>query len=231
MKTNFKRIGKQSISIVLAVMMMLSTMLVGMVTSNAVDQSTTLYFAYSGSYEVWPENWGGTGNGNWYQATAVSGKTFEGKQVYSCNLYNDSTGANLHFKQGNAVKGKISNIINGESINNYTSKIYVVNDAGNGGEWKDYSTSSTTHKVTANFSNATVNLGDTTLKSGTAVTVDNDKDYTLTVKPDKGYTLTSVKFGSEEKGTSGTYTLAAGTDDVTIDITTETVLKTIMNSM
>ena len=37
MKSNFKRIGKQSISIVLAVMMMLSTMLVGMVTSNAVE--------------------------------------------------------------------------------------------------------------------------------------------------------------------------------------------------
>lgn len=37
MKTIFKRIGKQSISIVLAVMMMLSTMLVGMVTSNAVN--------------------------------------------------------------------------------------------------------------------------------------------------------------------------------------------------
>lgn len=37
MKTNFKRIGKQSISIVLAVMMMLSTMLVGMVTSNAKE--------------------------------------------------------------------------------------------------------------------------------------------------------------------------------------------------
>ena len=47
MKTNFKRIGKQSISIVLAVMMMLSTMLVGMVTSNAADTFTkgsTLYF-------------------------------------------------------------------------------------------------------------------------------------------------------------------------------------------
>lgn len=40
MKTNFKRIGKQSISIVLAVMMMLSTMLVGMVTSNAANEET-----------------------------------------------------------------------------------------------------------------------------------------------------------------------------------------------
>lgn len=221
MKTNFKRIGKQSISIVLAVMMMLSTMLVGMVTSNAADQSTTLYFAYSGSYDVWPENWGGTGNGNWYQATAVSGKTFEGKQVYSCNLYNDSTGVNLHFKQGDNVTGNISNIINNESINNYTSKIYVVNDDVNGGEWKDYSTSTTTHKVTANFSNATVKLGDKTLTSGTAVTVDNDKSYTLTVEPNSGYSLSKVMQGSTDLGTSGTYTLAAGTDDVTIDITTE----------
>lgn len=221
MKTNFKRIGKQSISIVLAAMMMLSTMLVGMVTSNAADKSTTLYFAYSGSYEVWPENLGGTESGYWYQATAVSGKTFEGKQVYSCKLYNDSNGVNLHFKQVDNVTGNISNIINNESINNYTSKIYVVNDAGNGGEWKDYSTSTTTHKVTAIFINATVKLGDTTLTSGSAVTVDNDKDYTLTVTPNIGYNLTSVKFGSEEKGRSGTYTLAAGTDDVTIDITTE----------
>lgn len=221
MKTNFKRIGKQSISIVLAVMMMLSTMLVGMVTSNAADQSTTLYFAYSGSYDVWPENWCGTGNGNWYQATAVSGKTFEGKQVYSCNLYNDSTGVNLHFKQGDNVTGNISNIINNESINNYTSKIYVVNDDGNGGEWKDYSTSTTTHKVTANFSNATVKLGDTILTSGSAVPVDNDKSYTLTVEPNSGYSLSKVMQGSTDLGTSGAYTLAAGTGDVTIDITTD----------
>lgn len=221
MKTNFKRIGKQSISIVLAVMMMLSTMLVGMVTSNAADKSTTLYFAYSGSYEVWPENLGGTESGYWYPATAVSGKTFEGKQVYSCNLYNDSNGVNLHFKQGDNVKENIRDIIKNESINNYTSKIYVVNDAGNGGEWKDYSTSTTTHKVTANFRNATVNLGDTTLTSGTAVTVDNDKSYTLTVEPNRGYSLSKVMQGSTDLGTSGTYTLAAGTDDVTIDITTE----------
>lgn len=53
MKTNFKRIGKQSISIVLAVMMMLSTMLVGMVTSNAANEFKKQYLyvdisAYSG---------------------------------------------------------------------------------------------------------------------------------------------------------------------------------------
>lgn len=220
MKTNFKRIGKQSISIVLAVMMMLSTMLVGMVTSNAAERNTTIYFAYSGSYELWPENWGGTEPGYWYQATAVSGKTFEGKQVYSCDLFNDSTGINVHFKSGDTVTGNIQDIVSGDSINNYTSKIYVVNDAGNGGEWKDYSTSTTTHKVTANFSNATVKLGGNTLTSGTPKTVDNNTNYTLTVTPDKGYTLTSVKFGDTEKDTSGNYTYNCSSD-TTITITTE----------
>lgn len=49
MKTNFKRIGKQSISIVLAVMMMLSTMLVGTVTSNAegIPANTVFYLDIS----------------------------------------------------------------------------------------------------------------------------------------------------------------------------------------
>ena len=41
MKTKFKRIGRQSVSVILAVMMMLSTMLVGMVTSNA-DNTVTV---------------------------------------------------------------------------------------------------------------------------------------------------------------------------------------------
>ena len=46
MKTNFKRIGKQSISIVLAVMMMLSTMLVGTVTSNAANNEINQQYLY-----------------------------------------------------------------------------------------------------------------------------------------------------------------------------------------
>lgn len=51
MKTNFKRIGRQSISIVLAVMMMLSTMLVGTVTSNAanIPANTDFYLDITGA--------------------------------------------------------------------------------------------------------------------------------------------------------------------------------------
>ena len=58
MKTNFKRIGKQSISIVLAVMMMLSTMLVGMVTSNAVNipANTDFYLDISNATEEFADS-------------------------------------------------------------------------------------------------------------------------------------------------------------------------------
>lgn len=91
------------------------------------------------------------------------------------------------------------------------------------GTWSTYGSTgpNTTHNVTANFSNATVKLGDTILTSGSAVPVDNDKSYTLTVEPNSGYSLSKVMQGSTDLGTSGTYTLAAGTDDVTINITTE----------
>lgn len=51
MKTNFKRIDRQSLSIVLAVMMMLSTLLVGTVTSNAVNipANTDFYLNITGA--------------------------------------------------------------------------------------------------------------------------------------------------------------------------------------
>lgn len=127
----------------------------------------------------------------------------------------------LQFKayQGNTEKGSIVVYDDGDTW--YTQDIYS-GKYWNGSSWSDPTwDSETSHTVTVNFSNATVKLGNDTLTSGTPKTVDNNKDYTLTVTPDKGYTLTSVKFGGEEKGTNGTYTLAAGTDDVTIDITTE----------
>lgn len=227
MKTNFKRIGKQSISIVLAVMMMLSTMLVGMVTSNA-EGTYTVYFTPDSSwvtnnYTIQANFKYGSQPSEKSNATATdTKKTINGKIVYKADLYLNYDGLHgLQFKayQGNTEKGSIVVYDDGDTW--YTQDIYS-GKYWNGSSWSDPTwDSETSHTVTVNFSNATVKLGNDTLTSGTPKTVDNNKDYTLTVTPDKGYTLTSVKFGGEEKGTSGTYTLAAGTDDVTIDITTE----------
>lgn len=227
MKTNFKRIGKQSISIVLAVMMMLSTMLVGMVTSNA-EGTYTVYFTPDSSwvtnnYTIQANFKYGSQPSEKSNATATdTKKTINGKIVYKADLYLNYDGLHgLQFKayQGNTEKGSIVVYDDGDTW--YTQDIYS-GKYWNGSSWSDPTwDSETSHTVTVNFSNATVKLGNDTLTSGTPKTVDNNKDYTLTVTPDKGYTLTSVKFGGEEKGTNGTYTLAAGTDDVTIDITTE----------
>lgn len=232
-KTNFKRIGKQSISIVLAVMMMLSTMLVGMVTSNAADTFTkgsTLYFdtkAINQGNERWAAYFFNSDTDNaWVDCTAVP----DDNKIYSVTV--PGSYANVIFCRmdkvqtengwGDMLWNQSYNLKASEATGNeYVSTGWVSNTKYFTGEWGTYADSNTTHKVTVNFSNATVKLGDNTLTSGTAVTVDNDKDYTLTVTPNSGYSLSKVMQGSTDLGTSGTYTLAAGTDDVTIDITTE----------
>lgn len=90
MKTNFKRIGKQSISIVLAVMMMLSTMLVGMVTSNAAIKNWVL----SGSFNNWAEiQFGGADGGSiTYDLSAYKGQTVEFRtDAYEYNKLNKNS--------------------------------------------------------------------------------------------------------------------------------------------
>lgn len=243
MKTNFKRIGKQSISIVLAVMMMLSTMLVGMVTSNAANEATATVYTTLDSISEFSSyinsdgslksgyilkantQYGGSGDGAniWKLVDATKyTKKINGKTVYTADVgyYSDWGGLNtLQFQIYSGSTQEKSVAI----INNTWTVIDAIKDKyWNGSSWSDPTwDSETSHTVTVNFSNATVKLGDTSLTSGTAVTVDNGKDYTLTVTPNSGYSLSKVMQGNTNLGTSGTYTLAAGTNDVTINITTE----------
>lgn len=106
MKTNFKRIGKQSISILLAVMMMLSTMLVGMVTSNA-SGTYTVYFTPDNSWVT--NNYTIKANykyssSDWKQTDAYdTGKTINNKVVYSVAL--ELTYDGLHALQFQAYDG------------------------------------------------------------------------------------------------------------------------------
>lgn len=94
MKTNFKRTGKQSISIVLAVMMMLSTMLVGTVTSNAAIKNWVL----SGSFNNWAEiQFGGADGGSiTYDLSAYKGTTVEFRtDAYENNKLNKNSTGNI----------------------------------------------------------------------------------------------------------------------------------------
>lgn len=135
MKTNFKRIGKQSISIVLAVMMMLSTMLVGMVTSNATISNWVL----RGSFNEWNEiQFGGADGGSvTYDLSDYKGQTVEFRtDAYEngtliMNSYGDTVVAGteyqLTWKKGEPMKytvsstgtGKVTFTVISKNGNNY----------------------------------------------------------------------------------------------------------------
>lgn len=135
MKTNFKRIGKQSISIVLAVMMMLSTMLVGMVTSNAAINNWVL----SGSFNNWTEiPFGGADGGSiTYDLSAYKGTTVEFRtDAYENNKLNKNSTGNIvvagteyqltwgkpepmKYTVSSTGTGKVTFTVNSKQKNNY----------------------------------------------------------------------------------------------------------------
>lgn len=134
-KTNFKRIGKQSISIVLAVMMMLSTMLVGMVTSNAAINNWVL----SGSFNNWTEiPFGGADGGSiTYDLSAYKGTTVEFRtDAYENNKLNKNSTGNIvvagteyqltwgkpepmKYTVSSTGTGKVTFTVNSKQKNNY----------------------------------------------------------------------------------------------------------------
>lgn len=226
MKTKFKRIGRQSVSVILAVMMIVSTMLVGMVTSNA---------AYSAHFYVVgaPVN-----NSDWTQKSELINNSYGEDSVYYIDIdLTQNTYFALHngsAQYGPNTDGEEIGLNSTKSSNTYKSSAWkytgetgkkriVVNQSSS--EWYpsiriEEIPDTTKHNVTVTFSNATVTLDDDSVTSGTPVSVTNADTHTLTVAPASGYSLTSVKNGSTELGTSGEYTLAAGSDDVNITVTT-----------
>lgn len=164
MKTNFKRIGKQSISIVLAVMMMLSTMLVGMVTSNAAISNWVL----RGSFNEWNEiQFGGADGGSiTYDLSAYKGQTVEfrtdayengnlnmnssGGTVEAGREYklNWNTGTTMKYTVSSTGTGKVTFTVISKNGNNYltvtegdqpitVTPYYVAGEKSlvNGNEW------------------------------------------------------------------------------------------------
>lgn len=229
MKTKFKRIGRQSVSVILAVMMMVSTMLVGMVTSYAADFPTNkvIYFKagdtdkdgarfacyFFGNGETWLDMTLVDSTNKVYKVTTPSDKSYT--NIIICRMNGTSTKNNWDNRWNQS-----DNLSYDGTNNCYQFSSYVDNSNKFNGSWTTYAETTTNHNVTVTFSNATVTLDDDSVTSGTPVSVTNADTHTLTVAPASGYSLTSVKNGSTELGTSGEYTLAAGSDDVNITVTT-----------
>lgn len=211
MKTNFKRIGKQSISIVLAVMMMLSTMLVGMVTSNA-SGTYTVYFTPDSSwvtnnYTIQANFKYGSKESEKRNATATDTKrTINGKIVYKADLNLDYDGLHgLQFKayQGNTEKGSIVVYNDGDTW--YTQDIYS-GKYWNGSSW-----------VAADFDSEqpTTQPQETTAPT----TPSGSKAYTLYVKNTLNWNKVYVHIWNSSVANNNNWsgkemTKLAGTDDV-----------------
>lgn len=115
MKTNFKRIGKQSISIVLAVIMMLSTMLVGMVTSNAAET----WYVIGDDYDT---TWNTNGKSSPMSYDSTTGYYYFDKKL-------NSTSGNHYFRIHNGSNEYGPTTTNDDiSISSYNTKFDAVKD-------------------------------------------------------------------------------------------------------
>lgn len=190
MKTNFKRIGKQSISIVLAVMMMLSTMLVGMVTSNAANETGYTYnkdYMYvdlsaiskvaSGVNYYWDDAF--TNYGGW-----ITDKEDLGNYTYKFDF--SAIGSHEYFR-GFKIVWDGSAGTNIAVLENNTYNCVKVNSDYTL-SWTTYSSTEPTTKYTVtvdkNITNGTVTPSATSLEAG--------KTFTVTATPDDGYELDAI---------------------------------------
>lgn len=220
MKTNFKRIGKQSISIVLAVMMMLSTMLVGMVTSNAAYETGYTYnkdYMYvdlsaiskvaSGVNYYWDDAF--TNYGGW-----ITDKEDLGNYTYKFDF--SAIGSHEYFR-GFKIVWDGSAGTNIAVLENNTYNCVKVNS--------DYTLSWTTYSSTEPTTKYTVNV-DKNIKNGTVTpsptSLAAGKTFTVTASPNDGYVLDTVTVKDAngnviEPNTDGTYTMPAS--NVTVSAT------------
>lgn len=223
MKTNFKRIGKQSISIVLAVMMMLSTMLVGMVTSNAANETGYTYnqdYMYvdlsaiskvaSGVNYYWDDAF--TNYGGW-----ITDKEDLGNYTYKFDF--SAIGSHEYFRGFKIVwAGSAGTNIAVPANNNYNC-VKVNSDYTL--SWTTYSSTEPTEPTTKytvtvdkNIKNGKVTPSATSLAAG--------ETFTVEATPNDGYVLdtVTVKDASNNEikpNTNGSYTMPAS--NVTVSAT------------
>lgn len=193
MKTNFKRIGKQSLSIVLAVMMMLSTMLVGMVTSNAAtvssDGTGILYFKMN-AVSWWDTS--GANGGNFAYFYGSTGNAWSEKAVkYQDNIYyvnipkGDWTQVIL-TRNSTTSAPNFTAADKGGNLWNQTGNIELQSD-------KNYITSFSESSTNATFSTVTPTPDSYSLSADKTIVGTNE---TVTLTPSFDSKLVSLKSNS-----------------------------------
>lgn len=228
MKTKLSRFGRSSVSVILAVMMLLSTMLVGTVsTVNAADLSnatkvyldSTVATVNSEKLSTWSSIYAyayDTSGVNTYtdqSADAVNswpGSVMynEGNGIYS--IYVDNSAANIIFNNnGGTQTGNLRLPDNWKT----TPMIYRGDGTGGSDGWAEYSTSvDVADSVSLNASASSVKVGtEVTLTASLNNKASglNDSDVTYTFELTSGTTVTGTTNGNTYKftpNTAGDYT-------------------------
>lgn len=241
MKTNFKRIGKQSLSIVLAVMMMVSTMLVGAITSNAANEFNKRYLyvdisAYSGHTltsisPYWQLNCNDNNNLTLQEllTTNANACTNVSTGIYKFDLLKSNSSSYTYFRSFSVKYDSTSTKQMNVPVDNSYDCIKF--DSNGNLSWSTFSAPSSEHKLTLTTDAGVESVvldSTTTLTSGTN-TVSND-EHTLKVNVKSGYQIKSVVISNASSSdTSGTYTLTATSADISVTVTTEAVAETTAN--
>ena len=207
MKTSIKRFSKRTLSIVLAVMMLITTLTIGVVNTNAaftddksVGASTvTVYFVpgidsvvsnyFDGDGKIKSDctlkaNYNKKGDGeSWDSAemTLDTNGTYSNKAIYKCDLQDEYGGlGRLQFQiyQGSAFKTEHEVISSWTTDDNFSGKLY------NGSSWVtlEYDLTDTKYNVTvasADASKGTVSPA--TVQAGATT------NPTITATPKAGY--------------------------------------------
>lgn len=206
MKTKLSRFGRSSVSVILAVMMLLSTMLIGTITTaNAVDptkfskvyldatkakyksnvsmSTTAPRYAYvysdDGTQETYTDETSTTAGSSWPGSLLKS----EGDGIYSILVSNNAT--KIIFNSGNG--GEQTGDLVLPTDWKTTPMIYCGDGSAGREGWKTYSASKTyTVSYGVNGGNGDLSASGV---SGSGSSVNSGTNVTFTANPNKGYTV------------------------------------------
>ena len=227
MKTNFKRIGKQSISIVLAVMMMLSTMLVGMVTSNAIGEN---YYVAGESGLVNGSAWTPgqeSDKMDFKESTNTYSRTYNNipKGTYQFKFTREDKSwiqvdDSFTLKSNGCELAKVSDGNGGSNFQIKTTNQSNITIEYDGNKTVTVTSASPTVKynvnVDKNIINGKVDVSPTSLAAG--------ETFTVTATPDSGYeldaiTVTDTEGNRVDATNESTHTYIMPASDVTVSAT------------
>ena len=207
MKTSIKRFSKRTLSIVLAVMMLITTLTIGVVNTNAaftddksvgastvtvyfvpgIDSVVSSYFDDDGKIKsdyTLKANYNKKGDGqSWASAemTLDTNGTYSNKAIYKCDLQEDYGGlGRLQFQiyQGSAFKTQHEVISSWTTDDNFSGKLY------NGSSWVTLEYDLTDTKYNVTVTSADAEMGTVSPETVQAGATTNPK---ITATPNAGF--------------------------------------------